>query len=139
MGRRWPTTAHHRPAPSSRSALREHAGEAVEVLGPAAPVLVGIALLLRLGPGAQLVTAFDHTQTGPLVALGGQRELDEHRVAGHRLLPAGMVPAEREARRRINDLHDDPAALVPELHTAMSAGFDHDVHPVGEPKPHLLG
>src|ERR1019366_4495035 len=136
-GRRWPTKAHHRSAPSPRSALREHAGEAVQVLGPAAPVLVGIALLLRIRPGAQLVTAFGHTKTGPLVALGRQRELDEHRVAGHRLLPPGMVPAEREASRRIDRLHDDRAALVPELHVAMSAGFHDQVHPVGEPLTHL--
>src|SRR6266566_3603948 len=69
-------------------------GEAIQVLGPAAPVLAGIALFLRVGPGEQLVAAFDHAKTGPLVALGCQRELDEHRVAGHRLLPAGVVPAE---------------------------------------------
>ena len=57
-------------------------------VAPAALVLAGIALFLRVGPAEQLMAAFDHTKTGPLVALGCQRELDEHRVAGHRLLPA---------------------------------------------------
>ena len=74
----------------------EHWYDFVKKLGgkPSIPVLVGITLLLRVGPGEQLVAAFDHAKTGPLVALGRQRELHQHRVAGHRLLPAGMVPAE---------------------------------------------
>ena len=50
-----------------------------------------------------------------------------------------MVPAEREANRRIDDLHDDWAALVPELHVAMSARFDHELYPVGEPLAYLIG
>ena len=50
-----------------------------------------------------------------------------------------MVPAEREAGGRVDDFHDDRAALVPELHVAMSARFDHEVHPVGEPLAYLIG
>src|SRR5262249_61465026 len=83
--------------PSSRLAFREQRGEAIQVLGPAVPVLVGVVLFLRVGPGEQLVAALDHAKTGPFVALGCQRELDEHRVADHRLLSARRVPTEREA------------------------------------------
>src|SRR5579875_2730539 len=111
MGRRWLTTARRRPAWSSGAVLRDHAGEAVKELAPAVTVLAGVARLLRVGPVAQFVAAFGHPEPGPFAAFPGQRELDQHRVAGHRLLVAGMVPAEREAVRRIDRLHDDRAAL----------------------------
>ena len=102
-------------------------------------MLLGVALLLRVGQGAQLVAALDHAKPGLLVALGCQRELHERRVAGHRLLPAGMVPAEGEASRRIDRLHDDRPALVPELHIAVRTGLDHELHPAGEPLAYLIG
>jgi hypothetical protein len=57
---------------------------------------------------------FGDSDVGPLVAHGRQRELNEHRVADDRFLAAGMVPAEREASRRIDRLHDDRPALVAE-------------------------
>ena len=63
---------------STRSAFREQRGQAVQELAPAALVLVGIALLLRIGPGQQLVAAFDHAKPGPFGIFGRQRELDEH-------------------------------------------------------------
>ena len=85
------------------------------------------------------MAALGHSKTGPLVALGRQRELNEHRVPSHRFLPAGVVPAKRESSRWLDRLHDDPAALVAESHVAMSAGFDDEVHPVGEPPAHLFG
>src|SRR6201999_808463 len=91
----------------------------VEEVTPAFPVLVGVTLLLRLGPVAQLVAAFGHAQAGPLLPFGGQRELDELGVALDGFLAAGVVPAEREAGRRIDRLHDDRAALVPEPHIAV--------------------
>jgi hypothetical protein len=50
-----------------------------------------------------------------------------------------MVPAEREAGRRINRLHHDRAALVPEPHVAVRAGLHDQVHLVGEPFAHLIG
>ena len=40
------------------------------------------------------LAAFDHAKTGPPVSLGRQRELDQHRVSGHRLLLALVIPAE---------------------------------------------
>ena len=85
------------------------------------------------------MAAFDHAKPGPFGIFGRQRELDEHRVAGHRFLAAGMVPAEREAGGRVDDLDDDRAALVAELHVAMSARFDHELDPVGEPLAYLIG
>jgi hypothetical protein len=60
-----------------------------------------------------------------------------HRVAGHRVLAARVVPAEGEAGWRVDGHHDDRAALVPELHVAVSARFDHEVYPVGEPLAYI--
>src|ERR1017187_80859 len=137
-GRRWPTTTGHQPAPSSRR-LCQDAHKAIQELGPPAGMLVGITLLFCVGPVAQFMTALGHSKTSLLVAHGCQRELDEHRIAGHWFLPAGIVPAEREASRWIYGLHDDGAALVPELHIAMSARFDDEVDPVSEPLAHLVG
>jgi hypothetical protein len=50
-----------------------------------------------------------------------------------------MVPAEGEASGRIDRLHDDRAALVPELHVAARTGLDHELDPAGEPLAYLIG
>jgi hypothetical protein len=113
--------------------------EAIQELGPPARMLVGITLLFCVGPVAQFMTALGHSKTSLLVAHGCQRELDEHRIAGHWFLPAGIVPAERQASRWIYGLHDDGAALVPELHIAMSARFDDEVDPVSERQSPVAG
>src|SRR6185437_5912381 len=102
MDRRWPTTARHQPARSFLLTLREQRDELVKEISPAFAVLVGIALLLFLRPGTQFVAALGHAQLSPLVAFGGQRELDEHRVAGHGLLVPWMVPAERKTSRGVD-------------------------------------
>ena len=103
------------------------------------PVLVGVALLLRVGPGERLVTAFHHPKAGPVVALGRQRELDQQE------LPAAGTPPwfsfqwnENRVGGSTTSTVDGPA-LVPEPHVAMRARFDHQVHPVGEPLRYLLG
>ena len=86
----------------------------------------------------ELVAGFDDAKPGPFGPFGRQRELDQHRVTGHRFLTAGVVPAEREAGWRVDGLHDDRASLVSELHVAMSPRLDHEVYPVGEPLAYLI-
>src|ERR1700744_5376273 len=115
MGRRRQTTVRRRPG---WSLLAAHVRELVQEIAPAFAVLIGVALLLRLRPRAQLVAALGHAQAGPPVALGGQRELDELGVPWPGLLPRGKVPAEGQAARRVHDLHHDRAALVAELQVA---------------------
>src|ERR1700722_5121068 len=78
MGRRWPTTTHHRPALSLRLALPKQRGQAIQDRAPAALVLARVSLLLRIGPGERLVAALHHAKTGPIVALGRQGELNQH-------------------------------------------------------------
>jgi hypothetical protein len=47
---------------------------------------------------------------------------------------AGPRPASQLAlTSRTDGLHDDRAALVAELHVAIGARFDYEVHPAGEP------
>jgi hypothetical protein len=65
-------------------ALRRHVVQAFEEFAPTLAVLIRVSLFLRVGPGAQFVSALDHPEAGPLIALGGKDELDEDRVADQR-------------------------------------------------------
>src|ERR1700761_1949391 len=67
-------------------------------------------------PGPRLVAGFGDAKPSSFGRFLGEGEFDELRVAVHGFGAAGMVPAEREAGRRVDGLDDDRAALVAEFH-----------------------
>jgi len=101
-------------------------------------VLVGVLLLVDVGPAEQVEAALDHPEAGVL-PFAGEGELDQHRVPGRRLLARPVVPSERETSGRFHGLDHHGTALVAEAHVATSAGLDLQVHLVGEPQRDLVG
>src|SRR5262245_11207240 len=138
MDRRLPTRAGRRAPWSFPRTLGEQAREAIEERAPATAMLLGVTGLVARGPVVQLVAALDHPQPRAL-AFRNQRELDQHGVAGYRLLAGRLIPTEREALWRLDGLHDDRVSVALHEQHAAPAWFELELRALGEPLADLVG